>query len=336
MKPDEVLHNWDLSSFFGQAKYEIKRPRLGLLNNTYLVTPAGSQEPLLILQEMHPAVAMDGALNNYFHVTQFLKEQGLVTQTMLPTKSGALWFADDQAKRWRLLLGVAGEIYEATTELGLAKEAGRLLAQFHSTLTKYPKPLEIGRLSFRYGPEIKKLKQFQDQLMADPDDSMRDLTQLLLKEVPKLSLPDNLPQRIIHADPKISNFVFSKAGQGLCMIDLDTIQMLSPLYDIGDAMRSWCGQKEDDPNNTFHTGIYHAFLYGYLNNSKGLLSEREQSLIPQAAKLIMLGLCMRFLNDYVEDSYFGWDETRYDSRKAHNKARALGQLSLYQSFLKST
>ena len=75
-------------------------------------------------------------------------------------------------------------------------------------------------------------------------------------------------------------------------------------------------------------------MRGYLANSKGLLSEREQALIPQVCKLVMLGLATRFLNDYIDDSYFGWDEARYNTRKDHNKARALGQISLYRSYIK--
>jgi hypothetical protein len=48
-----------------------------------------------------------------------------------------------------------------------------------------------------------------------------------------------------------------------------------------------------------------------------------------------LGLAARFLNDYVDDSYFGWDKSRYKNRRAHNKARVLGQISLYNTAIKS-
>lgn len=340
MKPEEVLHNWDIPNILNA---ELKQTSIGLLNKTYLLRAGENNANLYVLQNVHPAVSMDGAMHNYFHVTQFLKDHGLETQTLVPTTNGSLWVDDDDGLkdavgntwRWRLLRGVEGEIYtdEKTPEIAL--EAGKLLAQFHITLLEYPKKLEVGRLSFRYDNEVAKLHQFQEQLMDDDDESIRNAAQLLLAELPKLALPADLPERIIHADPKISNFVFNKAGKGICMIDLDTIQKLSPLYDLGDAIRSWSGQKEDDPNNHVDTAISTAFIKGYLDNSKGLLSEQEQSLIPQAAKLIMLGLATRFLNDYIEDSYFGWDETKYESRKAHNKARTLGQISLYKSALKS-
>jgi len=71
-------------------------------------------------------------------------------------------------------------------------------------------------------------------------------------------LPANLPERVIHADPKVSNFVFNAKGNVVAMIDFDTIQKLSPLYDIGDALRSVCGGGEDKVGNSFNlkdTGV---------------------------------------------------------------------------------
>jgi hypothetical protein len=73
--------------------------------------------------------------------------------------------------------------------------------------------------------------------------------------------------------------------------------------------------------------LFRAGLKGYLQGSKGLLSKREIKLIPKAIGLITLELSSRFLSDYFEDSYFGWDEKRYKSRRAHNLARCRGQLA---------
>ncbi len=337
MKLLEVLSNWNVPSLVNLDPNNIKPPGTGNLHKTYLIRTGEGGNELYILQCVHPAVSMDGALNNYFHVTQFLREQGLACQELLLTKEGNLYIeAEDDGWRWRLMRGVEGIFFDTTTNPKVAYEGGKLLGQFHAVLSQYPKELEIGRISFQYEKEANKLRQFENQLMADPDESIRNAAQTLLTELPKLMLPNNLPEIIIHGDPKISNFIFTPDLQGVCMIDMDTIQRLSPLYDLGDAIRSWCGQEEDDPNNSFNVEIYNSFLKGYMTTSKGLLSAKEQSLIPQAAKLVMIGLATRFLNDYIEDSYFGFNETKYKSRKDHNKARTLGQLSLYQSFIKLT
>lgn len=336
MKPEDVLHNWDVPSLNNLDPNKIKRPGSGLLNQTYIIRSGENDEEMFILQCVHPAVSMDGALNNYFHVTHFLRKQGLPSQELLLNKQGKLFVESENNWRWRLMRGVEGLYFDTTTNPDIAYEGGKLLGQFHATLSQYTDELEIGRISFRYTDEIAKLRQYEKQLMEDPDETIRNATQTLLSELPKLMLPENLNQVIIHGDPKISNFLFTEDNKGICIIDMDTIQKLSPLYDIGDAIRSWCGQEEDNPNNSFNVEIYNSFLKGYMSTSKGLLSAKEQSLIPQAAKLIMIGLATRFLNDYVDDSYFGFDETKYSSRKEHNKARTLGQLSLYQSFVKLT
>lgn len=336
MKPEDVLHNWDIPELTTINPNNIKHANNGLLNKTFLISSNNlSSSELFVLQCVHPAVSMDGAMNNYFHVTHFLKEQGLTTQTVLPLANGMLWLDDLNGWRWRMLKGVKGKVYNKTTDPKLAKEAGKLLGSTDAVLSTYPNQLEPGRKSHWYQGILEVFNQYQEQFAESEDAEIREAANLIHIELPKLLLPEDLPKTIIHADPKVSNFVFDENNQGVCMIDFDTLQFHTPLFEIADAVRSWCGGDEADPNNTFNTEIYNALLESYLDNSKGLLSEREQLLIPQACQLVMLGLATRFMNDYIDDSYFGWDETKYNSRKDHNRARALGQLSLYQSYIKS-
>ena len=43
---------------------------------------------------------------------------------------------------------------------------------------------------------------------------------------------------------------------------------------------------------------------------------------------VCIELAARFAVDVFDDSYFGWDATRFPSRRAHNLIRARGQLAL--------
>ena len=43
---------------------------------------------------------------------------------------------------------------------------------------------------------------------------------------------------------------------------------------------------------------------------------------------ISLELASRFAADAIIDAYFGWDRTRFSSRREHNLLRARGQLAL--------
>lgn len=335
MKPLSVLHNWNIPGLADLDTISLKKPESGLLNKTFLFRAGETGNDLFVLQAVHPAVSMDGAMHNYFHVTQFLQQQGFTTQTVVPTRTGTLWVDDnaDKSWRWRLLRGVEGEIFTSPT-LALAKEAGKVLAITDVALSQYDRALEDGRKSHHYEREFDKLHSYQTIYAANNDLEIQQAGALLHMELPKLLLPKDLPQRIIHADPKISNFVFTQDEKGVCMIDFDTIQTHTPLFEIADAVRSWCSQKEDAVPNQFDVTIYNELVQSYLSHAGGMLSAKEQALIPQACKLVILGLATRFLNDYIDDSYFGWDETRYETRKAHNKARALGQISLYQSVIK--
>ena len=49
---------------------------------------------------------------------------------------------------------------------------------------------------------------------------------------------------------------------------------------------------------------------------------------PVSLETVSLELASRFAADAILDSYFGWDATRFPSRRAHNLVRARGQFSL--------
>ncbi len=46
---------------------------------------------------------------------------------------------------------------------------------------------------------------------------------------------------------------------------------------------------------------------------------------------ITIELAARFCADAVHDRYFAWDPSRFESRRAHNLARARSQLALARS-----
>ena len=104
------------------------------------------------------------------------------------------------------------------------------------------------------------------------------------------------------------------------------------LVDIGDALRSWCNREgEDAEEPVFDRTFYNAAVEGY--RSSTILTERERQLIPQAFRLITIELAMRFLQDYFEDSYFGWDAAHFETRREHNLVRARNQIELHRQII---
>ncbi len=250
MKQRSILKEWDIPNVIS-----IKQATSGLLNQTFVVRTEDSG--IYILQKLHKAISIPGCSENYFHVTQYLQSaKNQITQVVIPSKQGLLVVSKQVARnnskdteKWRLLKGVEGEVYTQTKNTTLAYEAGKLLSKFHTQIRDYRKPLSKSLAMFQYEQVLVKLKKHSKQLLNSGDEQIVVATKTILEELPKLLLPKNLPKQIIHTDPKISNFLFTKKHGEICMIDLDTVQNLSPLYDIGDALRSWTGTEEDDPNN---------------------------------------------------------------------------------------
>lgn len=286
-----------------------------------------------ILQKLHPLISEGGPTENYAALTECLKKNGIPAQTVLRAKNGRFLVRDGKSA-WRLIRALPGRIFTSTNSFPLIREAGKCLGRTHAALKNFHGELSPTLPMFQYDKVLKKIRRFAPRLLKNKNPVVREAAQFLLEHFPKNFLPPSLPERMIHTDPKISNFVFTNHNRAIAMIDWDTAQKLSPLYDLGDALRSFCGMEEDDPRNHFSTRKFNAFLAGYFTGSGKYLSARERKLIPQATALVILGLAARFLNDYEEDFYFGWNQKKYRSRKEHNLARALGQIALYKSFEK--
>lgn len=137
-----------------------------------------------------------------------------------------------------------------------------------------------------------------------------------------------LPLRVTHNDTKLNNILFDEnTGDALCVIDLDTIMPGLSLSDFGDAIRFGATTAaEDEPDLeqvNFDLNLYEVYVKGYLEGTKGALTDMEIEYLPWGAKLLTFECGMRFLADYLQgDTYF---RTRYPD---HNLIRARTQFKL--------
>jgi hypothetical protein len=118
-----------------------------------------------------------------------------------------------------------------------------------------------------------------------------------------------------------------KTGEGICIIDLDTVMPGSALYDFGDAIRFGASSALEDEADLskvyFRTDMFEAFAGGYIKGAGGAMTENEIKSLPMGAYIITLETGMRFLTDYLEnDVYF---RIEYEN---HNLIRARNQLKL--------
>ncbi len=321
----DYLQQTILPEFGIQNIQSIEPIPLSLINRSFVVH---AQDSTYILQRMAKIFGKETIIDANRVVTH-LRSEGIPTITLVPSSQEVPFFIDAQEYLWQLMVAIPGETYHVVPSADIARRAGETLGQFLAGMKNF----DAGELtsSFKMHQTADILDEWravEAQARALVHDSQWELLQTIAPELEKNLLPKNLPTRVVHGDPKISNILFATDDTETCMIDFDTTMVHTPLVDIGDALRSWCGGQEDDPNNTFHLEHYTAALEGILESIQ--LSEEEQKLIPQAVKMITLELAARFATDIVNDNYFGWDDTRYTSRRDHNIARAIGMIALYR------
>lgn len=142
----------------------------------------------------------------------------------------------------------------------------------------------------------------------------------------------NFRLRPTHHDTKISNVLFDAEGNGLCVIDLDTVMPGFFISDVGDMMRTYLSpvseEEKDFSKITVREEYFEAIVEGYLSKMADELTEEELRHFVYAGKFMIYMQAIRFLADYFNnDAYYG---ARY---KEHNYVRAKNQITLLKCLL---
>mgnify|MGYP003677847948 FL=1 len=140
-----------------------------------------------------------------------------------------------------------------------------------------------------------------------------------------------IPERITHNDTKINNVMLhDRTGEGVAVIDLDTVMPGLAMYDFGDMVRTATNSAaEDEPDvSKVHCRleIFDALAEGYLNAAGGFLNEAELAELELGARLMTFENGIRFLTDHLQgDTYYKIH------RPGHNLDRARCQFALVRS-----
>lgn len=315
--PAEVLRAWDLE---GTTLEPIP---MGHINPTFR---AGD----FILQKLNPVFGPE-VHHDIEAVTGHLEAHGQLTPRLVRSEAGELWFTAEDGGIWRLQTRIEGTVITHGTTIAHCREAGRLLGAVHVALDS----LEHDFLNVR--PEVHDTRRHRDHLAQVLDThanhagfaEVEPIGHAILDGLDALPPLRDLPLRIVHGDPKISNVIFDDGPRARCLIDLDTFSRMAIPVELGDAFRSWCNtSEEDDTDASFDLGLFCAGLDGYATTASGLLTDSEVSAIVPGVETIALELAARFCADALEESYFGWSRERFSSSSAHNQQRASAQLNL--------
>ncbi|MBI2623326.1 MAG: phosphotransferase [Candidatus Liptonbacteria bacterium] len=300
----------------------------GHINATYRIATAQGTYILQLLG----AVFNERTVYDMERVTAHLSKKGVLAPRVLHTAEGASFLKSPGGRVWRLTTFIEGDIYENLTQDSYAAEAGKVLATFHVAMSDFDAKFLKSKPFLHNIQEIYEsfCAAYENLLREEPDKVQREYYRYIQEKMASLMLPADLPTTIIHADPKISNVVFS-GGKGICMIDLDTCMRHTPLVDLGDALR-WCAISEEAFPNAMSLPQFKYSIEGYRNVEP--LSPEMKEYLMQAFAMVTLGLASRFAKDVYHDNYFGWNPKKYPSRKEHNKARARSLVSLTQDILR--
>lgn len=292
---------------------------VGWINRTFVAQRGGRP---LVVQQLHPVFR--GEVNlDIEAITAQLAAQGLETPRLVRTEGGDAWI--EAGGVWRALTYVEGETHASLTP-ALAREAAALVGRFHRALEGFDHAFHFSRPGAHDTPAH--LAKLRGLLAAAPTHEDAPLARAVLDAAASLPTLPALPTRIVHGDLKATNLRFD-GGRARCLLDLDTLAHGTLAVELGDALRSWCNAtNEADPEASFDPEIFAAALEGWAPVVRDLVTDDERASIVGGVETITIELASRFAADLFEDRYFGWDETRFDSRRAHNRARTRAHLSL--------
>lgn len=303
--------------------------RGGLINLTMRVEAA--QGARYVLQRLHPI--FDGRLHRDIEaVTARLAARGLATPRLVRTGEGALWVEEDGV--WRVQTHLPGRTVQRVSGPAMAGEAGALLGRFHGALFGLDHEFHFVRqahgLAMHADRLVRSLAEHPHHRLASAVAPVAEALLALADGRPDFA---DLPRRITHGDPKISNILFlPSAYRAHAFVDLDTLGRLDLPTELGDAFRSWCNPVGEDAGEpALDLTLFEAAVTGYASTARGLVEPAESARLVEGLLVICAELACRFAADVLNESYFGWDPDRFSTRGDHNLHRAQVQLTLARS-----
>ena len=260
--------------------------------------------------------------------------------TLVPTRAGAPYLHDGNGNTWRTYVFVEkAKTYDAIETPRQAFEAAKAFGTFQGLLADLPAPrLHDTIPDFHHTP--KRFEALERSLQADARNRAREAAPEIAFALAHKSMTGalvdalargELPERVTHNDTKLNNVMLDDAsGEGICVIDLDTVMPGLVLYDFGDMVRTSTSPGREDEKDLskiyLQFPMFEALVRGYVASAGGFLTPAEKSFLAFSGKLITFEIGIRFLTDYLAgDVYFKVH------REGHNLDRCRTQFKLVRS-----
>jgi aminoglycoside phosphotransferase (APT) family kinase protein len=318
----------------------------GHINDSYCVTFHQAGVPVrYILQRINHSIFKDPVtlMENIQRVTSHLaakvsgeRDRSRLLLTLIPARDGPPWHVDADGSHWRTYQFIENaHTYDAVESTDQAFQAAKAFGRFQKLLVDLPAP--------RLHDTIKDFHHTPKRFMALEQAVASDVAGRAILAKPEIEfafarqsitsvlLDANLPERITHNDTKLNNVMLDNVtGEGICVIDLDTVMPGLALHDFGDMVRTATSPAREDEQNlskvTMQFSMFEALVRGYLASAGDFLSKAEKQHVVFSGKLMTFEQGVRFLTDYLQgDAYYKV------SRGDHNLDRCRTQFKLLES-----
>jgi len=318
----------------------------GHINDSYRATFYQADMPVrYILQRINQTIFKDpvALMENIERVTSHLAskvsgepDRDRLVLTLVPARDQKAWYVDAAGNHWRAYRFIEkAHTYDAVVSTKQAFQAAKAFGRFQELLIDLPSPpLHETITDFHNTP-----KRFTALEQAIDSDAARRAIMakreiefaFKRKSIASVLLNESLPERMVHNDTKLNNVMLDDVtGEGICVIDLDTVMPGLVLHDFGDLVRTTTSPAQEDERDlskvTMQFSMFEALVRGYLASTGSFLTNEEKDLLVFSAKLSTFEQGIRFLTDYLAgDAYY---KVRRDG---HNLDRCRTQFKLLES-----
>jgi hypothetical protein len=238
---------------------------------------------------------------------------------LVSTRGGRAFHVDEEGGTWRtfhFLEGVRSR--DTIAEPAQAYQVARAFGSFAASLRDLPAPPLAVTIS-RFHDLPARFAAFEDAVAADSQQRAASVSADIDRAAARFQgltrlLAERgfagLPRRVVHNDCKIDNAMLDdETGEGLCVIDLDTVMEGTILCDFGELVRTGTSRSPEDAVDLasirFELDLFRAATRGYLDGAVSLLSEGEIAILPLSGPVMALENAIRFLTDHLRgDVYF--------------------------------
>lgn len=349
-----MKNNFNFEEIIEQFNYEGKFSHIvpygsGHINDTFAVTciKANGENIRYILQRINTNIFKEPEklMENIENVTTFLKDKIKIsggnpkreTLNLIHTINGKTFYVSSSGEYWRSYVFIEGaQTYQVVENLTHFYNAGKALGNFEQLLADFPAE-KLHETIVDFHNTRKRYITFLEALSLDKMNRAKDIKKeidfVLNHEEETFTLINlfkegKLPLRVTHNDTKFNNVMIDDiTGDGICIIDLDTIMPGLSLYDFGDSIRSGANPAEEDERDLSRVcmdlKLFEHFTHGFLDGTNHSLTKVELEYLPFAAKIMTFECGIRFLTDHLNgDTYFKIH------RENHNLDRARTQFKM--------